>query len=241
MHRRESHSLPRQRVSARPAMSAPMSDWLVWQLADSAFPTGAFAHSLGLEAAYQQGEVSDVEALRVFLRGSALQAGYTVLPLVNAGYRAPERFEVLDELAERFLTNPVANRASRVQGRTLVATCARVFPSDGLAAFDRAARERFAHVAPVTGVALRHVGAPLWVVQKLVLYLAVRSVLSGAVRLGLVGSYEAQRLQAEVSPDLDRTLARCAQLDDRDLAQPSPIIDLLQAGHDRLYSRLFQS
>lgn len=27
------------------------SDWIAWQLCDSAFPAGAFAHSGGLEAA----------------------------------------------------------------------------------------------------------------------------------------------------------------------------------------------
>ena len=37
-----------------------MSDWLTWQVVDSAFPTGAFAHSFGLESAWQQGEVEDL-------------------------------------------------------------------------------------------------------------------------------------------------------------------------------------
>lgn len=222
-------------------MPPPFSEWLVWQLADSAFPTGAFAHSFGLEAAHQHGEVPDVAALREFLKGSLLQAGYGVMPLVNATYRSPDRFAEFDRLADVFLTNPVANRASRVQGRTLVATCARVWPDDAIVAFERTARARCAHVGPVAGVALRHVGAPLFVVQRLVLFLAARGVLSAAVRLGIAGSYEAQRLQAECAPDLDRVLARCAQFDESDLAQPAPLIDLFQAGHDRLYSRLFQS
>ena len=222
-------------------MSSPFSEWLVWQLADSAFPTGAFAHSFGLEAAHQHGEVRDGEELRVFLRASLLQAGYSIVPLVNASYRAPERFAHLDGLADVFLTNPVANRASRVQGRTFVATCARIWPGEALSTFERSARAGFAHLGPVTGVALRHVGAPLGVIQRLVVYLAGRGVLSAAVRLGIVGSYEAQRLQAGSVADLDRVLARCSQFDEGDLAQPAPLIDLFQAGHDRLYSRLFQS
>jgi len=222
-------------------MSSPFSEWLVWQLADSAFPTGAFAHSFGLEAAHQHGEVRDGDELRVFLRASLLQAGYSIVPLVNASYRAPERFAHLDGLADVFLTNPVANRASRVQGRTFVATCARIWPGEALSTFERSARAGFAHLGPVTGVALRHVGAPLGVIQRLVVYLAGRGVLSAAVRLGIVGSYEAQRLQAGSVADLDRVLARCSQFDEGDLAQPAPLIDLFQAGHDRLYSRLFQS
>jgi urease accessory protein len=217
------------------------SDWLVWQVADSAFPTGAFAHSLGLEAAHQHGEVAGPEALRRFLHGSLLQAGRGALPLVTAAYRRPDRFAELDAVADVFLTNPVTNRASRVQGRTLAATCARVWPSEPMAVLVRAAQSGFSHAAPVTGVAWRHVGLPLWIVQKLVLHLTVRGVLSAAVRLGIVGGFEAQRIQAELAPDLDAVLDRCARLGEDDLSQPAPLIDLLQARHDALYSRLFQS
>jgi urease accessory protein len=78
-------------------------------------------------------------------------------------------------------------------------------------------------------------------VQKIVLYGTARGVLSAAVRLGIAGSFEAQRMQSECGPWLDRIANRCSALSTDDLAQTAPVLDLLQAGHDRLYSRLFQS
>ena len=69
----------------------------------------------------------------------------------------------------------------------------------------------------------------------------MRGVLSSAVRLGILGPYAAQRLQVECAADVGAVLARCGPLRESDIAQTAPILDLLQAGHDRLYSRLFQS
>jgi urease accessory protein len=222
-------------------MTAGRQPWRVWQVVDSAFPTGGFAHSLGLEAAWQGGEVVDRDGLQGFLRDSLLQVGRGTLPLVTAAFRAPARWPELDELAEAFLTNPVANRASRVQGRAWLATCARVWPSASMTTLARTGQELRGHVAPLTGVTLRATGLPLWTIQEIVLFLAARGVLSAAVRLGITGSYDAQRLLSETEPDFAHVLARSADLDDADLAQAAPILDIVHASHDRLYSRLFQS
>ena len=73
------------------------------------------------------------------------------------------------------------------------------------------------------------------------LYGAARGVLSAAVRLGIVGSYRAQRMQHESEACLDATLEACAGLAAEEICQTAPIVDLLQGAHDRLYSRLFQS
>ena len=218
-----------------------MSDWLTWQVVDSAFPTGAFAHSGGLESAWQHGEIDDVKGLIAFIRASLLQTGYGVFPLLNAAHTSPERLEALDARADTFLVNAVANRASRIQGRALLGTLTRVWPSPALAELSRRATRSSAHVAPVSGAAFRAVGLPLATAQQVVAFAAVRTILSAAVRLGIVGSYEAQRLQAECAPWLDDLLERCRSLEQDDLAQTAPVIDLLQARHDRLYSRLFQS
>jgi urease accessory protein len=215
--------------------------WLAWQVVDSAFPIGAFAHSLGLEAAWQYGAVPDSEALATFLHAMIPQAGYATLPLVNAAYSDPDRVEALDDLADAFLLNSVANRASRVQGRTLLATATRIWPTSPLSDMTRRAARICGHVAPLSGAVLRSVGLPRETVQQIVLFSTARSILSAAVRLGIVGSYEAQQLQFACGPYLDEVLHACAFLDETDLAQTFPLIDLMQAGHDRLYSRLFQS
>jgi urease accessory protein len=93
----------------------------------------------------------------------------------------------------------------------------------------------------MSGVVFRHLGLPLATAQRITIFSASRGVLSAAVRLGLVGSYEAQRMLHTHGEWLDVVAARCRALTCDDLAQTAPISDILQAEHDRLYSRLFQS
>ena len=227
-----------------------MDDALVWQLVDSAFPTGAFAHSLGLESAWQHGEVVSRDDLRRFVEATILQTASGALPLVNAAHHEPARLTEWDALNDAFLTNAVANRASRQQGRTLVASAARIFASSKLDALHARVTSTpnsqlspgfAAHVAPLTGAVFAALGVPLETTQRVALFTAARGVLSAAVRLGVTGSYDAQRLQSECAACSATVLARYRDAGPSDLAQTAPFIDILQGAHDRLYSRLFQS
>jgi urease accessory protein len=214
--------------------------WILLQLADSAFPTGGFAHSAGLEAAAQAGEIEGVEGLRRFTRDAIWQAGWGGLPLLRAAFAEPASLPDLDARADAFLANHVANRASRTQGRAFLSTTARVFPEPMAPVQARAAGLKL-HLSPVWGAAVSALGLGLLDAQRVFLWTTARNVLSAAVRLGLIGTHEAQALLAELSPLLDEVHATCGQLGVDALAHPAPLADLIQGTHDRLYSRLFQS
>jgi urease accessory protein len=219
-----------------------MAEWLIWQLADSAFPAGAFAHSSGLEAAWQQGEV-DAASLPAFVDDVITQAGHAMLPFVTTAHPLSSDLGGIDARCEAFLRNPVSNRASRMQGRAWLRTVGRAFVAPAVRAVCEAARAQapFRHYAVMFGATLGALKVQLQDTQRLFLFGVCRGTLSAAVRLGLAGTMDAQQLLAEAAAHLDRTVARCSALTIDEAAQTMPLLDLWQSGHDRLYSRLFQS
>jgi urease accessory protein len=213
-------------------------DWLIWQLADSAFPSGGFAHSGGLEAAWQQDEIDGVEH---FVRQVITQCGHGALPLVGAAHDGTIDLADLDARCDAFLSNSVANRASRIQGVAFLLAAERAFPLVHALAESVRDQRLALHYAPLFGAICGVIGVNRRTAQGLFLQIACRGVLAAAVRLGVIGSNAAQRLQADLAPHLQDTLDRCEHLSPARLSQTAPLIDLWQSMHDRIYSRLFQS
>lgn len=216
---------------------------LLWQLIDSGFPSGGFAHSSGLEAAVHHGIITDGDGVRAFTRQSLAQCGRAAMPLVRAAHQDIGDLGELDQLCDVFLSNPIANRASRAQGRALLTTSVRSFGGSRLAELDALVRNRrlIPHHAPIFGALMNALDIRLDDTLRAFLFLTVRGVTSAAVRLGLVGAYEAQNIQAGLIEDVESVMSECRGLAPADIAQTAPLIDLLQSTHDRLYSRLFQS
>lgn len=216
---------------------------LVWQLIDSGFPSGGFAHSAGLEAAVQHGHVSDNTGVQAFARQSLAQCGRSALPLVTSAHRRLEDLAELDRLSDVFLSNPIANRASRAQGRALLTSVARAFPGVQVAPFESAIRSDAiaGHYAPLFGGIFNLLDVTLIDTQRAFLFMASRGVGSAAVRLGIIGAYEAQTIQADLAQHINSVIRDCGALPPHEIAQTAPLIDLFQSTHDRLYSRLFQS
>jgi urease accessory protein len=218
-----------------------MTPWLVLQLSDSAFPVGGFAHSSGLEAAMQCGWVRDAKSIESFCVDVVRQAGAFSLPFVVAAHRDASRLVELDARCDVMLVNAVANRASRLQGRAHLDACARVFEANArIVAVRERARITKGHHTPAFGVTLAALDVAEGECVRLFLHAALRGVTSAAVRLGAVGPAEAQRLHTALHPLLEDVASRSHGDVDR-AAHISPLADLMQGAHDRLYSRLFQS
>eukprot|EP01052_Picozoa_sp_SAG31_P038161 SAG31_NODE_5047_length_2778_cov_3.375887_1_plen_179_part_00 len=90
--------------AATPAKNTAAGHWVMLQLSDSSLPTGGFAHSAGLEAAWQQGVISGRNSLETFLRSSLDQASSVGLPHVSAGH----------DLAVRAAKSPSTEGAERL-------------------------------------------------------------------------------------------------------------------------------
>ncbi len=228
-----------------------ISDFLLWQLADSAFPTGGFAHSSGLEAAWQNGEVRNRHELVSFAVASLSQLGRASLPFVMAAHAEPERLAEIDEICEAFTSNHVANRASRAQGKAFLTAIQRVFLERDLqvastrnatAALKRPeGRAPYAHLTPVFGSCLHWLGVSVETTNQMFFFNHLRSVLAAAVRLNIVGPMEAQAIQHQLAAKAELVIKKCESLTLDDIAQTAPLIELWQGTQERLYSRLFQS
>lgn len=220
-----------------------LTRWRLLQLADSGFPTGGFAHSAGLEASVHLGAVQTARDLDAYLRALLGNVGHASLPFAAAAFDDPREVWALDAWCDATLTSHVANRASRTQGRAFLATCGRTFEEGAVVELATRARSRTvpAHFAPVFGAALVALGVERRDALGLLLYVALRGVLSAAVRLGVVGPHEAQRLLGGHGVTLDAILLECQDLGPEDATTVAPVLDAVGATHDLLYARLFQS
>ncbi len=224
-------------------VSEQATDWLVWQIVDSAFPAGSFAHSGGLEAAWQQGELSSCEDLAEFIQVHLAQIGKAALPFMNEAFHGRRPFAELDRLCDAFLSNHVANRGSRAQGQAFLFATSHTFALPSLSDLRASVlNEKLpGHFAPVFGFVVRILGISHALAVRLFLFTSLRTLLASAVRLGIAGPIAAQALQSRLAHDAEQVGLRSAALTLAQVAQTAPLFEVWQGAHDRLYSRLFQT
>ena len=221
-----------------------LNRWRLWQLIDSAFPTGGFAHSNGLESAWHHGAIRNTPQFISWTLASLEQSARSAMPFVLAVHQDPSAYARLDQALHCLMaSNPVASEASRKQGLALMRAGQHIFPSHVARCpnWPSPPNRPHNHLAASFGM----MGAVLEIDSATVgeswLFLQLRAVISSAIRLGIVGPMEGQLLQQQLAEDALRLLKLFHCVEPESAVQPSPLLDLWQAAHNRLYSRLFQS
>jgi urease accessory protein len=216
-------------------------DAFLLQLADSTFPTGGYAFSCGLEAAWQSGLLSARDGFESWLDAVCPAFAGWELPFVSAVWgrglgESEKAFLVYDAQA---MPAPARSASLRLGG-----TWARVLSSLKPEALewesDLRTRKLPTHQVPVMASALSLFSVDLSQARLFALWMFLRDQISSGVRLGILGPMEAASIHHHRLPQLEH-LAKSAPELIQDARRSAPLWDLAQGLHGRLYSRLFQS
>lgn len=230
------------------------ADALAWlpsalQLADSALPTGGFAHSGGLEAASQLGLIrkNDEQALLAFLTAASKNHAslyvrihaklHTRTPLSQAPFAkaATEADANLTELDATLDEHLKAHAPARLASRRQAAAIVRIAEVLGVS-IDAD------HGAVAFGALAAALELPGPAAILVFAHSATRDACSAAVRLGLLGPLRAVALQAKILAYQTRHLLSVYEaLDPNNAATNAPLLDAAHAAHPVLEMRLFQT
>jgi urease accessory protein UreH/urease accessory protein UreF len=223
--------------------SAAAMSWASYLLADSSLPTGAFAHSSGIEAASQLDLLCSVEEVEHFVLASTQSAMQLLSPFVQeshaiASSNALQTWMDLDRTLHLLLVaNGPACRASLDQGQGLLRVAKTLLPDNELfKEFQQHIGTDAGHFATLFGLISKELGVTTpdeacGVLQ----YCLARDVVSAAVRLNLVGPLASLSILRKAS-HIDYV-----PLTTDSAAGSSPMLEVVQPHHDILAMRLFRT
>ena len=239
---------------------------LALQVADSAFPSGAFTASWGIEGMHVSGLVVDAATLELAVRQQVehrwttsdrwfVTHGYTASLVTPGGIASPVtpggiaslevcRLRELDELCEITMIAPSARAASRRAGLAMLSAHCAIDVAGSPAATDRLLTlktivgdgELLGHLPVVHGAVFATIGLPIAAAVIASGVQFVQAMCSAALRLGVVGHLDAQRV---VSVGRRLVVAACAMPLEESPSANVPDADIAMLAHPARDHRLF--
>jgi len=182
------------------------------QHGDSFFPSGATAFSWGLETLRADGAVAAADDVERFIAGQLAGRWATLdRPALLAAHRraaAPDEVAAVDAELEALALARETREGSRRAGAALLGVHERL-GTPGAAAYRQRVRAGSApgHLAIVQGMMWRAAGLGETAAAAASAHALCTGQLGAALRLGLIGHVEAQRILAALRPEICRILA----------------------------------
>ena len=214
------------------------------QLADSAFPTGAFAFSNGLEGLAHLDLVRDEAAITAAIRVQVEEglAGIELPAVFHAhAYAREERIDALvslDELLTALKPVPAFRAASLRVGRRFLESAAAIVDDDVVWAYRAAGN---VHHAAAWGVVCARARLDAETAALTFASVALHGQTAAAVRLGLIGQSAAQRIATALQPDLVAAVASASTTGLEEMGAYQPCFDIAGLRQPALETRLFAS
>jgi urease accessory protein len=227
------------------------SGWIagLLQMVDTFYPTGAYAHSFGLEGLAQEGVVRDRATLRTFLIEQVLpQLARTDLPVAAQAWAAagtsPDwpRLRELCFLGSAMRGAREPREASEAIGRQRLELAALLH--GGLAAElnQRSLAENWPHPSCVAAaIEGRTLGAPCEAVLAAIIYSTTAGLIAASMKLLRLGQNACQTLLAEALTQAPALMAEALAVKPDQIGAFNPWWDVAAARHEAANFRLFIS
>ena len=213
------------------------------------FPIGAFSYSHGLETAAVGGRVHDRETLQRWIAAILTHgAGRMDADTLRDAHGAASAQD-LDALAATnarglaFRATSEMALETAAQGEAFLSTCRAAWPDpvlDRWGAMLGAVGEGVCHPAAAGAVTAR-ADVPLGCAMTAYLQTMATNLVSAALRLGIVGQTDGQRILAALEPVVASAVASALTRNPAAFGGATLAIELASMAHEIQYSRLFRS
>jgi urease accessory protein len=160
-----------------------------------------------------------------------------------AGFFLSPEFVAVVQDWNAWLFLPAQRRGSLAQGSAWLRAIEETYAMPELGCLRSALLDHTlpTHFLMVLSASLRLVGISLEASQNLLIHIALRDQLGAAVRLGLLGSLQAQKLHYQFIGIGDDYRRQHKDWTYNLAHRTTPMLEIAQTGHANLYSKLFQS
>lgn len=217
---------------------------MLLQWTDSAFPTGSFAHSGGLETYAQTEVIRTASDLARLIAAKLESAAHTDLIVIHSAMAADyPMIARLDRLLSASKTVRETREASEKIGRRLLASVLNLLSDDTLAFYrDEITAGRCAgHHAVVHGLACNALGIESRAALLTFAYAMAANQTAAAIKLMSMGQTQAQAVLGAASTAIDHAVETALSLTLDEFGNFTPGLDIRAMQHEHLFRRLFIS